>query len=97
MTSEDQNGYSDAPTERKFIFNSHIRTRIDFSVVEIDTFAQKGIDCYRGFVQFFTRGMVRKEVLDSNKKRVVKTEEGDLLLAEMLISLPKVRTVINYM
>ena len=58
---------------------------------EIDTFAQKGIDCYRGFGQVYTWGLVRRELLDDNKKKVVKMEEGDLLLAEMLISLPKVR------
>ena len=35
----------------KMVYNSHIRTRVEFTVTEIDRFAQKGIDCYRGFTQ----------------------------------------------
>jgi len=36
-------------------FNSNIRTRWDFEVSVLDRFAQKAIDCYRGFVQIYAR------------------------------------------
>lgn len=34
-----------------FIFNSNIRAVRDFRVDEKESFAQKGLQCYRGFVQ----------------------------------------------
>lgn len=85
----------------EFVYNSHIKAELKFDVTEIDKFAQKGIDCFRGFAQLFTVGLVPKEV-DKNeeeksrntqsKKMGPKVEmvEADILLWEMLISLPKV-------
>ena len=85
--------------KHKMVFNSHIRTKLDFSVKEVDKFAQKCIDCYRGFGQVYSRGLVAKqvriEVEDSRAPAKVQTvwEEEDILLCEMLISLPKVGCV----
>ncbi len=89
--------------EMRFMYNSHIRTKLDFTVTEIDRYAQKGIDCYRGFSQVYTRGMVERQVpIDPDKdtqsasgskpKQLTKTVliEEDILLCEMLINLPKV-------
>lgn len=89
----------------QMVFNSHIRTRMEFVVTEIDRFAQKGIDCYRGFAQVYTRGLVAVEVpVDGEKDKknpkqaLVKTiyEEGDELLCEMLINLPKVSALTTH-
>ena len=74
----------------QFVFNSHIKTKLDFSVVEIDRFAQKGINCYRGFAQVFVRDMVEQEVVNEDKQKSIVMVEGDVLLTEMLVSLPKV-------
>ena len=77
-----------------FVFNSHIRTRLDFSLVEIDRFAQKGINCYRGFVQVYTKGLVEniepREEKPKTQNQPVVLVDGDVLLCELLVSLPKV-------
>ena len=91
---EEQQGI---PCKLKFVFNTHIKNRVEFSVEEIDQFAQKSIDCYRGFAQVFTRGLVDKQVPvdpdnpDKKKNVPMKTivVEDDILLCEMLINLPK--------
>ncbi|ELU09375.1 hypothetical protein CAPTEDRAFT_221873 [Capitella teleta] len=81
----------------KFVYNSHIKACLNFDVMEIDKYAQKGIDCYRGFAQVFTRGLVPK-VLDVDEDKTIRNKKGgprvemveeDIMLCEMLISLPK--------
>ena len=37
----------------RLVYNSNIKTRLDFRVAVVDKFAQKSIDVYRGFVQVF--------------------------------------------
>jgi hypothetical protein len=81
----------------KFVYNSHIQAELTFDVVEIDKFAQNGIDCFRGFAQFYTRGFVPKVPETEEEKARVKKAGAkvemvmdDILLCEMLISLPKV-------
>lgn len=88
----------------RLAFNSHLLSRIRFDVQEIDKFAQKSIHCYRGFVQVFTSGFIPKLVppADDNSRDksrasvAIKTPQfiyisGDILLSELLVSLPKVR------
>ena len=40
--------------ELRLVYNSNLRSRLEFQVVVEDRFAQKSIDMYRGFVQLFT-------------------------------------------
>lgn len=90
--------------EEKFdnylVYNSQIRAKLNFLVTEIDKFAQKSIDCYRGFVQFYTKKLVKKALKSeskdsstgrSNQKNVFKYEEveEEILLTELLVQLPK--------
>ena len=81
----------------KLSFNTYIKARTNFKVKEIDKFAQKSIDCYRGFAQVFTPGMVKRLVPRDEEAAKQKNppmkevlEEGDVLMCELLISLPKV-------
>ncbi|CAD5110688.1 DgyrCDS63 [Dimorphilus gyrociliatus] len=79
------------------VYNSQIRAKLNFLVTEIDKFAQKSIDCYRGFVQFYSKKLVKKALNQESKdssgrpKNIVKYEEveEEVLLAELLVKLPK--------
>ena len=75
------------------IFNTHIKSRTDLKVVEKDTFAQKGLPCFRGFAQLFTKSLVPAPVQDAAKKPNEPPEmmEAEILLAELLIEIPKVK------
>ena len=84
---------NDCENNLRTCFNSHIKSQFSFKVTEIDRFAQKTIDCFRGFAQVYTPGMVLKKIpKDAQKNQTVQEEmvEGNVLLCEMLISLPKV-------
>jgi len=87
-------------SDLKLIYNTHIRSKLDFKVEEVDRFAQKGFDCYRGFAQVFTKGLVQRQLTPAEKAKTPTKywdmEEEELLLAELLINLPKV-SPINYM
>ena len=88
----------------RLAYNTHIRNKLGFFVTEIDKFAQKSLECYRGFVQVYTRGIINKSVpredsegrdTDSrsrSKNQAMKTiqVEGDILLCELLVNLAKV-------
>ncbi len=81
---------------KKMAFNSHIKARWDFDVCVLDNFAQKSLDCFRGFCQFYsTQTATRMKTLqeDNNRKPLILTEEveEEYLLCELLLSLPKVR------
>ena len=41
--------------ELRIPYNSNIKTRWDFRCSVVDRFAQKAIDCYRGFVQIYAK------------------------------------------
>ncbi|ESO93353.1 hypothetical protein LOTGIDRAFT_232757 [Lottia gigantea] len=84
----------------KIAFNSHINSQITFRVEELDKFAQRGFDSYRGFCQVFTDGLVPKviqeqEERDTGKGRNnpknthVEMVEGEILLGELLMNIPK--------
>ena len=77
------------------IFNTHITSSTDLKVVEMDTFAQKGLPCYRGFAQVFTRSLVPKPDQEGTKKSNEPPEmmEAEILLTELLIEIPKVEDV----
>ncbi|KAK6170307.1 hypothetical protein SNE40_018725 [Patella caerulea] len=86
----------------RFPFNSHIPCRIEFRVEELDKFAQRGFNSYRGFCQVFTEGLVPKYIQDSDdrensksrnppKNQPVRIEmvDGEILLCELLMTIPK--------
>jgi hypothetical protein len=86
-----------ADASMRFVFNTHIRCHSDFNVSEVDRFAQKGFETYRGFAQVFTLGMIPKPISAAEKGKSSKgggapreLVEGDMLLAELLIRIPKV-------
>lgn len=90
----------EAEFDNYLVYNSQIRAKLNFLVTEIDKFAQKSIDCYRGFVQFYTKKIVKKAVKSepndsstgrSNQKNVIKYEDvaENVLLTELLVQLPK--------
>ena len=75
------------------IFNTHIKSRTDLKVMELDTFAQKGLPCYRGFAQVFTRALVPKPLQEGTTRKPNEPPEmveAEILLAELLIEIPKV-------
>lgn len=83
----------------RFVYNSRIKCLMHFSVEEIDKFAQKSFDCYRGFAQVFAKVFApvqqqteEEKARNNHVQRNSAWEEGDTLLGELLISLPKVRT-----
>ncbi|WAR07099.1 DTHD1-like protein [Mya arenaria] len=73
-----------------FIFNSNIRTFRDFLVCELDVFAQKGLQCFRGFVQILTTALIpRPPTPGAPKNTPPEMVEAEILLAELLVELPK--------
>ena len=78
--------------ELKMAFNSNIKTKVNFRVAVKDTFAQKSIDCYRGFVQCYTTGLVPNKTPEEAAKegKPVEMVSGLVLAGELLVSLPKV-------
>ncbi|XP_067946573.1 death domain-containing protein 1-like [Watersipora subatra] len=76
-------------------FNSQLKCQINLYIAEIDKYAQKTLSSYRGFAQFFTEGMVTKDIYDESDKKKEKKPIGSeevwdsIKLAELLISLPK--------
>ncbi|XP_012935626.1 uncharacterized protein LOC101859287 [Aplysia californica] len=82
--------------KQQVAYNTHIPFKLNFEVTEKDKFAQKGFDSYRGFCQLFTTGRVKRplepgEERDRVTGQRVKDEwvDGDLLLCEQLVILPK--------
>ncbi|XP_062566933.1 death domain-containing protein 1-like, partial [Saccostrea cucullata] len=79
----------------KMVFNTFIRGRKEFSVEEIDKFAQKSFPFYRGFAQVFTKVMVQRPVVAADKAKApqkpgaMEWVEEDVLLTELLINIPK--------
>ncbi len=72
-----------AGNDLHFVFNSHIRTRQEFVVHEVDRFAQKSINCYRGFAQICTGGLVEKTVpLDEEKAKQNKSTPTKTILVQ---------------
>lgn len=61
-------------------FNSNIRTRWDFKAEVLDRYAQKAIDCYRGFVQIYARTQ-RKQKLKAQEMFRGPSAATNLLLA----------------
>ena len=83
----------DEKPKLNLIFNTHIKCRTDLKVMELDTFAQKGLPCYRGFAQVFTRALVPKPVQEGTTRKPNEPPEmveAEILLAELLIEIPKV-------
>ncbi|KAK2160425.1 hypothetical protein LSH36_133g00024 [Paralvinella palmiformis] len=84
--------------ETELVFNTHIATTRQFAVDIVDRFSQKSLDTYKGFCQLFVRGMVPRRLSKEEEKtkaslpkgqQKVEMVEGDILLCEMLITLPK--------
>ncbi|XP_052236647.1 uncharacterized protein LOC127848310 [Dreissena polymorpha] len=72
------------------IFNSNIRAVTRFLVTEKDAYAQKGLNCYRGFVQVFTKALVPRPLVEGAAKNAVpEMVEAEILLTELLVELPK--------
>ena len=83
---------SDDKKETKLVFNSNIKTKLNITAVVCDTFAQKSIDCYRGFIQIYTAGPQLDQTQEgaSREGGQVKMAAGEILVSELLINLPKV-------
>jgi hypothetical protein len=84
-------------SELEFPFNSHLNSSLRFFVADVDQYAQKSSNMYRGFAQIYTHGLVQRAVKiedksSTKKKDSVKMElvPGEKLLSELLINLPKV-------
>ena len=84
-------------TSPRMVFNTYIKSRATFAVEEIDKFAQKSFDCYRGFAQIYTNMIVpsqsqagAKPAATGQKPAAVEVTEQTVLLTELLISIPKV-------
>ncbi|KAK3580678.1 hypothetical protein CHS0354_017958 [Potamilus streckersoni] len=76
--------------ELKFVFNSHIISKCAFEVQENDKFAQKSFDSYRGFAKITTKSLVPRPPQTQPKPGdKVEMVEAEILLAELLISIPK--------
>ena len=67
------------------VYNSHIKTVKEFRVAVKDTFAQKSIDCFRGFCQI---SLPTSEIKPDDMSTSVFLKKQ--LKAELLINLPKV-------
>lgn len=76
------------------VYNTHIETKTSFVVDILDTYAQKSIEMYRGFAQLYQ--ITKEDVVphphdQTAEKAEPEKKEKKTLLAEHLISLPKVR------
>ncbi|XP_064627950.1 death domain-containing protein 1-like [Lineus longissimus] len=83
-------------SELEFAFNSHLNSSLRFSVAEVDQYAQKSSNMYRGFAQIYTHAMLQQAVkvedkVSTKRNDSVKMElvQGEKLLSELLINLPK--------
>ena len=83
----------------RFIYNTHIKCRLEFEVRETDIFAQKSLQYYRGFAQLSSVFCVPKHITASEKLKQKTPAAAEMIeetrtVSELLINLPKVR--INY-
>ena len=69
-----------------FVYNTHIKSMKAFQVAVKDTFAQKTIDCYRGFCQI---SLPRPEAKPEDMSTTAFLQKQ--MKAELLINLPKVK------
>lgn len=81
----------------RVIFNTHIKSSLDFRVEEIEKFAQKSFHTYRGFAQVLSESTHRKlhqvehQTPGAPKKPPhVEVSTERLLMTELLINIPKV-------
>ena len=86
---------SDVSAAQTFVFNSNIETRLDLSVAVVDRFAQKSVECFRGFAQVFKTSTPaptpgEAPAADDANTDAVTSQRGESLVAELLIRLPKV-------
>ncbi|XP_055889115.1 putative autophagy-related protein 11 isoform X1 [Biomphalaria glabrata] len=81
-----------------FAFNTYIPFKLRFQVREHDRFAQRGFHSYRGFCQIYTTGKVKRFLDATDDKEMWSVNgqrgkdgyvDGDVLLCEQLIVLPK--------
>ncbi|KAL3882830.1 hypothetical protein ACJMK2_029134 [Sinanodonta woodiana] len=76
--------------ELKFVFNSHMISKCAFEVQENDKFAQKSFDSYRGFAKITTKCLVpRPSQTQPKPGEKAEMVAAEILLAELLISIPK--------
>ena len=83
----------DGQNEIKMIFNSNMKNKVNFEALVKDKFAQKAIDCYRGFVQIFTSAHAPDTIPDNvahDDKQPVESASAETLVSELLVNLPKV-------
>ncbi|XP_063405167.1 uncharacterized protein LOC134688398 isoform X2 [Mytilus trossulus] len=80
----------------RLIFNTHFRSRLDFSVEEIEKFAQKSFHTYRGFAQVSSDVVHRKlHIMEHQtpgapkKPPHIEVTKERQLLTELLINIPK--------
>ncbi|XP_076078607.1 uncharacterized protein LOC143048685 isoform X2 [Mytilus galloprovincialis] len=80
----------------RLIFNTHFRSRLDFSVEEIEKFAQKSFHTYRGFAQVSSDVVHKKlHIMEHQtpgapkKPPHIEVTKERLLLTELLINIPK--------
>lgn len=81
-----------------FTFHSLFQNIQKFETKAIDTYAQRAIDNYRGFIVVYTKKMVRKPV-ESGDKKTKKGQtnyqmvEENVMVCQLLVSIPKRKLV----
>ncbi|VDI64978.1 Hypothetical predicted protein [Mytilus galloprovincialis] len=80
----------------RLVFNTHFRSRLDFSVEEIEKFAQKSFHTYRGFAQVSSDVVHKKlHIMEHQtpgapkKPPHIEVTKERQLLTELLINIPK--------
>ncbi|KAI0241801.1 hypothetical protein LSAT2_018629 [Lamellibrachia satsuma] len=82
-------GYLDGRDAKTFVFNSNLRSCLAVQVTELNIFAQKSVDCYRGFAQVYAQShQTRPRSGDSTLERDP-DDDDDTLLCELFVQLPK--------
>ena len=94
--AESLDNVASRPGPITLVYNSHLGTSVDFGVREVDCFLQKNYNVYRGFVQVFreVRTTCQPTKADQEEGRTLPwVEISKDLVTELLITIPKVRSV----
>lgn len=78
---------------RTLIYHSNLRSaKVEATVIELDKFAQHGLEFYRGYVQVFIQRRLRRKVTPKKGAKPADVSGGEWVkVTELAVTLPKVR------
>ncbi|XP_014790006.1 uncharacterized protein LOC106883492 [Octopus bimaculoides] len=93
-----------SPESYSFIYNSNLKSSVDFTILEVDRYLQRNFPVFRGFLRLFRRNLllpeVRKKVKPDEENQELPEIEPETsleLLTEILMTIPKVMKIDEFM